>query len=354
MAYTIDIDSFIGQYGYSKIFVKNILSKNTSNEIKVRLNSLGGSVDDALDIAAQFQDHGNVTIDMFAFNASASTVLSLGAKKVRMHVNGCYLIHKAMSPVNVFAYMNEDDLDELIEKLKKEKKENETVTLILARMYVIRSQKSLSEILNLMKQQTWLTAQEAKDWGFVDEVFGERSSGKVNLIDDLLINKMNAIGIPIPERVKIENVETDKETVTGWLEEKWNQLTGKEKKNKTDNNPQTPIINMKKEWTHINTILSVDGIEESEGKVNLTTDQVAKINTEIETANKAKEDAEKLVTDKTNRITELETELKNLKDADGDKTTAVNKKTDGAENTDGDLLFSNIKAAQDLYDALPD
>lgn len=356
MGYTIDIDSFIGQYGYSKIFVKNTLSKNTSKEVTVRLNSLGGSVDDALDIAAQFQEHGNVTVDMFAFNASASTLLSLGSKKVRIHNDSFYLIHKAMSWVDSWGYMNEDNIQDLIDQLEKEKNENAKITLVLARKYASKSGKAINEILDLMKKETWLTAQEAKEWGFVDEVFGDETSGKVNLMDDVLINKMNAYGIPIPERAKTENIQmnTDKETVTSWVQEMWNQLTGKEKKNKTDNNPQTPIINMKKEWTHINTILNVEGVEESEGKVNLSVDALEKLNVGIETANKAQKDAEGKVTEKENRIAELEKELKNYKNADGDTSHPVAKDTDGSKVNNGKDLFANIKSAQELYDLLPD
>lgn len=357
MAYTIDIDNFIGTYGYSKVFVKNILSKNSSKDVTVRLNSLGGSVDDALDIAAQFQEHGNVTVDMYAFNASASTLLSLGAKKARMHVDSLYLIHKAMSWVDSWGYMNEDNIQELIDQLEKEKNENAKITLVLARKYATKSGKSINEILDLMKKETWLNSQEAKEWGFVDEVFGDQSSGKKNIMDDSLINKMNAIGLPIPERTNKENsqADPDKETVTTWLEEKWNQLTGgKDKKNKTDNNPQTPIINMKKEWTHINTILSVDGVEESEGKVNLTTDQVEKINAELKAANTAKETAGNLVTDKTNRIAELELELKNLKEADGASTNPVNKEADGGKSYSGGSAYENLAAAYELNKILPE
>ncbi|MFV0332252.1 MAG: ATP-dependent Clp protease proteolytic subunit [Dysgonomonas sp.] len=156
MLYTLDIDGYIGVWTSSAYYIKSILNKNAKDAVNVRFSSMGGKVADAIDIATQFETHGKVTADLVAFNASASTVASLGASKIRMHVNAGYLIHKAMSPIDIYAYMNEDDIDELIKQLEKEKKENEKITLILARMYVNKTGKSLTDILNLMAEQTWL------------------------------------------------------------------------------------------------------------------------------------------------------------------------------------------------------
>jgi len=60
-------------------------------------------------------------------------------------------------------------IDALIAKLETQKQQLAKVTLQLAKMYVRKTGKTLDEIINLMKQQTWLTADEAKGWGFVDE-----------------------------------------------------------------------------------------------------------------------------------------------------------------------------------------
>ncbi|MDR0686917.1 MAG: ATP-dependent Clp protease proteolytic subunit, partial [Dysgonamonadaceae bacterium] len=83
--YDIDIDNGIGTWTNSKYTVKQALYKRKSEPVLVRVNSLGGSVDDGVDIAAQFESHGNITCELFSFVASAATVLTLGAKHVRMH-----------------------------------------------------------------------------------------------------------------------------------------------------------------------------------------------------------------------------------------------------------------------------
>lgn len=356
MVYAIDIDGYIGDWYNSKKSVKNSLANYAGKPVNVRLNSLGGDVNHGLDISAQFETHGNVTVDMYSFNASASTVLSLGAKKVRMHTDGLYLIHKAMSWVDEWGFMNEDDIQQVIDQLSKEKKENETVTLILARKYAAKSGKSINEILDLMKQETWLTADQAKEWGFVDEVFGEHSSQKVNTSE--IKARFNAIGLPIPTRFNETNdVESDSKSFLKQLGEDWvnfkNSILGSfTPDNKSNNNPENPVINMRKEWTSINAILQVEGIEETEGKVNLSSEQITELNQSLFDANKAKETIENDLKTKVDRIAELETELQNLKNADGATTQPINRQTDDSEPTTN-VLYSTAKNAREMLNMLP-
>ncbi|OFY94732.1 MAG: hypothetical protein A2491_21750 [Bacteroidetes bacterium RIFOXYC12_FULL_35_7] len=97
---TIVIDGPIGQYSFSKQFMRNELSGQSKNPILIKISSLGGSVDDALNIYDQFIEHGSVTAELSAFVASSATLISLGAKTVRMNENSFYLIHKAMNWVD--------------------------------------------------------------------------------------------------------------------------------------------------------------------------------------------------------------------------------------------------------------
>lgn len=61
MEYNLSIDSHIGPWGYSKNYIRSQMSGFKNKPVNVRISSLGGSVDDALDIRQQFLDHGNVT-----------------------------------------------------------------------------------------------------------------------------------------------------------------------------------------------------------------------------------------------------------------------------------------------------
>ena len=195
----LDIDGFIGGWGYSKSFIKNFLQANSKNPVTVRVSSLGGEVDHALSIHDQFAQHGDVTIILSAFNASSATLITLGAKKVQMHANSFYLIHKALNWVDTWGNMNEDDIDALIATLEKEKNELQKITLVLAKMYAKKTGKPTSEILDLMKQETWLNAEEALAWGFVDEII-EAQSTENPLKNEKLVAMLNYADLPVPVR----------------------------------------------------------------------------------------------------------------------------------------------------------
>ena len=75
MDYSISIDSHIGPWGYSKNYIRSQMSGLKNKPVNVRVSSLGGSVDDALDIRQQFLDHGNVTCYLYGYVASAATIL---------------------------------------------------------------------------------------------------------------------------------------------------------------------------------------------------------------------------------------------------------------------------------------
>ena len=168
--HVLDIDGFIGGWGYSKSFIRNFLASSGKDPVTIRVSSLGGDVDHAIAIHNQFVEHGNVTVVLTAFNASSATLITLGARRIQMHSNSFYLIHKALQWVDTWGNMKEDDLDAMIRSLEKQKSELDKITLVLAKMYARKSGKSTPEILDLMKQETWLTADEALAWGFIEEI----------------------------------------------------------------------------------------------------------------------------------------------------------------------------------------
>ena len=134
--YNIDIDSYIGSYGYSQNYVRSKLNDLKNKPVFMRSNSLGGSVNDGLGIYQAIGDHGDVQVDLYGFNASTATWMNLKAKKVRIASNGFYLIHKSMNAVEIYKAMNADELAALIEELKVNLDENNKVDEVIAQMYV--------------------------------------------------------------------------------------------------------------------------------------------------------------------------------------------------------------------------
>jgi ATP-dependent protease ClpP protease subunit len=311
---TIVIDGYIGPYGYSKQFVRNELTGHAGNPVVVKISSLGGSVDDAISIHDQFTEHGHVTAELSAFVASSATLLSLGAKTVRMNENSFYLIHKAMNWVDQWGSMNEDQIEVLIMKLEAQKQQLAKVTLQLAKMYVKKSGKSLEQIIDLMKKETWLTADEAREWGFVDEVFTPDVA--VNFLDNLqMVAMITSNGFPDPPRMSIK--KTPSPTVgelagpeDSFFDRFWNRFVSKQR----EVTPNNPII-MKKQFLNLNNLLGVEALESSGEGVFLNEQQLQLIENRVE-AN------QQLVIERDNAVRERETAVNNLTTAQANLTTA--------------------------------
>lgn len=194
----LTIDGFIGPYGYSQQWLKDMLAGHENDEVHLTISSLGGQVNHALNMHDQVKEHGNVIVNFTGFVASSGTLIGMGAKTRRMSENALFLIHKVLSWIDVFGYMNDDDIESLIKKLEKEKNENAKITLVLANIYHRNTQKPLTELLALMKEDTWLNATETHEWGFVDEVYSP-GDGQVNLFEDLSrVAMITSNGFPDP------------------------------------------------------------------------------------------------------------------------------------------------------------
>ena len=170
MKYDFEIIGEIG-YGYgSSEYVAWMLEGMQGREVNIRVNSLGGSAIAGLDIATRLKEHGNCTVHLMGMNASAATILAMGAKKVCMDSNGGMLIHKCMIWYEEWGNMNADDLRNAIEEMTKTADQADSYDAIALKWYMNRAKKSADEVLELMKADKFITAEESLEWGFVDEI----------------------------------------------------------------------------------------------------------------------------------------------------------------------------------------
>lgn len=341
MEYNLSIDSHIGPWGYSKNFIRNQMSGLKNKPVNVRVSSLGGSVDDALDIRQQFIDHGNVTCYLYGYVASAATILATGAKKTCMSQYAFYLIHKVSNWIDAWGNYNADQIQKLIDDLKANKLENDKMDLVLANLYANKCKKKVDEILPILKEGRWLTAKEALEYGFVDEIIEDGT--KLNF-DDAMKTRFNMFHLPeLPAQDK--KTETKDDEAPNWFNNFVNKFLKPQNTETTQAQNKTQINStqkfMKKDYQKVNSILKLDGMEfDKDGKVTLTEDQVKAINDHI--ANIEKESS-----DKDNEISDLKTQNENLKKNDGDDTTHIN----GDEGDDDDItklnsaneMFNNVK-----------
>lgn len=263
-----DIDGYIGAGAYSKQMVRTLMRDAAEKEVVVNLSSLGGDIDHGLNIHDQLVEHGNVTARLSGFVASAATVIATGCKKVRMNSTAFYLIHKVSGWVDEWGYMNEDELQALIAQLAQSAEENKKIDLVIAQLYANRTGKSLADIADLMKKSTWLTAQEAKEWGFIDEVV--EMNGKENLLTAAKVAMLEANGLPVPTRQK-DNAGTDT-PIVGKLEGIVDRISALLNSNKNKS-----VMDVSK-FPALMACLGIDSMESDADGAHLNADYFQKIN----------------------------------------------------------------------------
>ena len=166
------------------------------SDVVIEVNSNGGLVTVGSEIYTALRSYkGNVTAEVVGIAASAASFCIMGANKIVMSPTAQMMIHKAL--LN-FVSGNSDDLDRASDALK-------SIDKSIVNAYVGKTGLSEEEVLNLMRKETYMSAQEAIDKGFADEVmsFKAVASGSDNMLSDEEItnlrNKMQEI-----ENMKLE------------------------------------------------------------------------------------------------------------------------------------------------------
>lgn len=168
--YDLYLKGYVGDWNFLPSIVDYVLDKHKDKKVCVLIDSLGGRVDSAISISTAFKLHGDVHCHYVGMNASAATIASMGAKRVTIDANALFLVHKCMFTVFEWDMMNADELEQHIKSLQKTKADAATIDGVIAGLYASRCKKPKDELLALMKEGAWLTAQQALEWGFVDEI----------------------------------------------------------------------------------------------------------------------------------------------------------------------------------------
>ena len=320
--YNLHLKGYVGGWDFDADYVDYVLGKNQDGEVNVLIDSLGGSLAKALSIVAAFRNHGNVNVHFVGMNASAATIASLGAKHVSMDSSAMYLVHKCSMEFFQWASANSDKLRSIIKEAEQMKEDLDKMDANVAEMYAAKCKREPSQLLALMKKGGWLTAKEALDWGFVDEITDFEDDMAPVITDDLAAD-MSSAGIPMPEGFSRVNPSTFNRFVVA--------LTNFFKSNQNNNE-------------------------------KMNTENSTKANAEEKVASPVSEtisaDAHaKAIADKDAEIKALRDEIEALKKAPGDSTSHIvddNKKGTASLDPNSPEAFFETKArAQELYDMLP-
>ena len=343
MEYQVIIDDFISEWGYNKRNIRIALAPFKGKPVNVKISSLGGDLNHALDIMQQFIDHGDVTVYITGMSASAATVIALGAKRIKISQGAAILVHKCSNFIDAWGSYNADQMQQLIEQLTANKQENDNIDVILAQLYADRGHKSINEIMPVMKKGDWLSPQEALDLGFVDEIIPAfPEDKKQNRLDDHFIAKLNCFGLPT---ASLSNIMGDDKT---------DEVTHVDE---SDTTPEThqPInqnSSMKTyKFNSVAALLKCDTITpDADGYVSVKAEEFEQINNQLESL-------ESSVASKTTEVTTLQTKANDLEAKINDLTAQVEalKKAPADESHDihddgGDAKHT----CQDLFNSIKD
>lgn len=140
----------------------------SAKTIHLRINSPGGDAFAARAMETVLREHpARVVAHIDGLAASAATVLMLGADEIVAAEGAMVMIHKAW----ILAVGNANDMLDVAALLEK-------IDGTLAVSYAARGARTADEFAELMADETWFTAQEAKDVGLVDSVISEQGKAK--------------------------------------------------------------------------------------------------------------------------------------------------------------------------------
>ena len=159
MLYGDIAESFWGDTISAKEVTEYLADLDVEN-INVYINSNGGVVDTAIAINNALRRHkAKVTVNIDGIAASAATLITCAGDTVRMPKNALFMIHNP----STIAMGDSEEMRKQADVLEKYK--NSITETYLQKVNI--DKEKLSE---LMDNESWLSAEEALKYGFIDEI----------------------------------------------------------------------------------------------------------------------------------------------------------------------------------------
>lgn len=375
----ININGVLDDWGWLRSTVQYMLNKHKSEPVLCIVNSYGGSVNEGLAISKLFEEHGDVVVRFIGCCASAATWMAFGAKSIEIAEDALFLVHQCSNLVAIYKSMKVEDIDATIKKLESMKKSQEAINLTIAKKYADRipEGKTLEDVLNLMAEERWMTAEETKEWGFVDKVI-PGINRMTKDAQNLVTMNCASLHLPVPpfeepkeERSMVSQIidgiknflhPENKGAEENTSEDPANHSTEKEQ---TVSNNQNNQSSMNKKFINLIALLAIanDATTDEEKGVTLTHEQLQLIENALANA-KAKEktlkDVEEALDAVSDNVKKMEgvknkaLALAGLVDKFPVQTPAGNKVTEGTSDTKQNALDETAKddinaEARNLY-----
>lgn len=182
----ITINGLIGEWPNSAEQLMSEIGYIQANEIKLHINSRGGSLITALAVYNALHAHpAKKTVRIMAMAASAASVLAMAGDVIEMPENSFMMLHRSSNPIDG----NAEDLRHLADVLDK-------FDDAMVNTYAARSGQTPEKVRELMKSTTYMTAAEAVALGFADVVIPALKVSATFDVEDLPENVQAAFAPP--------------------------------------------------------------------------------------------------------------------------------------------------------------
>lgn len=142
--------------------IYNAIAEANGDELEVYINSPGGIIEAGSEIYTTLRSHqGSLKIYVVGQACSAASIIAM-AGHCEMSPTALMMVHC----VSTRASGNHSDMEKTAEVLR-------TADDALSNAYVAKTGMSKDEVLQMMEEETWLTAEQAKAKGLIDGVMFE-------------------------------------------------------------------------------------------------------------------------------------------------------------------------------------
>nr|DAO92611.1 MAG TPA: Putative ATP dependent Clp protease [Caudoviricetes sp.] len=191
MLYGDIAESFWGDTISAKEVTEYLADLDVEN-IDVYINSNGGVVDTAIAINNALRRHkAKVTVNIDGIAASAATLITCAGDTVRMPKNALFMIHNP----STIAMGDSEEMRKQADVLEKYK--NSITETYLQKVNI--DKEKLSE---LMDNESWLSAEEALEYGFIDEII---ENADIQVVENKVISNNMVFNI-----AEFKNFNVDK------------------------------------------------------------------------------------------------------------------------------------------------
>lgn len=207
---TATVYDWLGYDAVSPKKVENALN-GADDEVELDVASGGGDVFAASEIYTMLKNYPDkVVVNIQGLAASAASVIAMAGDVVNMSPTAQMMIHKAWT----ITMGNSDDLEH-------DSKMMNSTDQSIVNAYEAKTGLKRDEILKMMADETWMTAQDAVDKGFADAVStGQKAEEPVQvfnakaqpLLNKQAVNKIKNLMAKARQAKPVDKVETPDQT----------------------------------------------------------------------------------------------------------------------------------------------